>query len=74
MSRRTITEDRPAIFCEALRGRTEERLQVLLDEFGYDTWWLGPDGPVHRGRIDGHPEFLNWLFLPRGTQPIPNPA
>jgi FkbM family methyltransferase len=69
--RQVLAEDRPVVFCEVLRGRTEERLQPLVDELGYRTWWLGPDGPVRRDRIDGVPTFVNWLFLPDDATPLP---
>jgi FkbM family methyltransferase len=71
--RDTIAADRPAIFCEVLRGRTEDRLQQLVDELGYDTWWLGPAGPERSSRIEGRPTFVNWLFLPSGTAPLTAP-
>lgn len=66
----TIRRDRPIIFCEVLRGRCEDRLQPLVDEHGYKTWWLGPDGPVHRDRIAGVPNYVNWLFLPDDRHPL----
>lgn len=70
--RETLRRDRPVIFCEVLRGRSEDRLQPLVDDLGYETWWLGPDGPVHRSRIAGVPGFVNWLFLPDDRQPLEN--
>jgi FkbM family methyltransferase len=65
----TLARDHPVIFCEVLKGRTEERLQKLVDELDYDTWWLSGSGPVRRQRIAGEVDFVNWLFLPRGSQP-----
>ncbi len=57
---------RPVVVCEVLAGRTEPELQELVDDLGYATWWLGPDGPVHRAAITGDPtaRHVNWLFLP----------
>ncbi|MCU1370335.1 MAG: hypothetical protein JWO77_1529 [Ilumatobacteraceae bacterium] len=68
----TVGRDQPVIFCEVLAGRTEDRLQALVDGWGYRTWWLGADGPVARDRIDGDPNnrYVNWLFLPDGRQPL----
>lgn len=65
----TLATDRPVIFCEVLRGRTEDRLQPIVDALGYRTWWLGPDGPVLRDRIQGVPKYVNWLFLPDDSIP-----
>lgn len=68
----TIERDRPIVFCEVLAGRTEAQLQGLVDGWGYRTWWLGPDGPTHRDRIEGDPNnrYVNWLFLPDDRQPL----
>ena len=66
----TITEHRPVIFCEVLRGRTESRLQPFVDRLAYRTWWLSPDGPIREDRIEGRLEGVNWLFLPDDRDPI----
>lgn len=68
--RGTLERDRPVVFCEVLRGRTEERLQPIVDELGYRTWWLSHDGPVREDRIVGRPGFVNWLFLPDDRTPL----
>jgi len=68
----TIRRDRPTIFCEVLRGRTEPELQQFLADAGYTAYWLSSKGPIVRPRIDGDPAFrlVNWLFLPKGDQPL----
>lgn len=66
----TLSADRPVIFCEVLRGRTESRLQPIADDLEYRTWWLGPDGPVRQARIAGVPTYVNWLFLPDDAEPL----
>lgn len=68
--RQTIARDRPVIFCEVLRGRTEQRLQPLIDELDYRTWWLSADGPIREDRIVGRPDLFNWLFLPDDRDPL----
>lgn len=72
----TIARDRPVIFCEVLAGRTEVDLQLLLDQWGYRTYWLGADGPVRRHRIQGDPtnRYANWLFLPDDRPPLGAPS
>ncbi len=66
----TLERDRPVVFCEVLRGRTEDRLQPIVDQLGYTTWWLSGDGPVRQDRIVGRPGFVNWLFLPDDSAPL----
>ncbi len=69
--RSTIERDRPVIFCEVLWRRTEADLQVLLDNWDYRCYQLGPDGPVRRDRIEGDPSNrdANWVFLPDDRPP-----
>lgn len=69
--RSTLERDRPVIFCEVLRGRTEARLQPIIDDLGYHTWWLSGEGAVRQDRISGRPGFVNWLFLPDESSPPP---
>lgn len=70
----TLRRDRPTIFCEVLRGRSEDRLQPLVDELGYETWWLGPQGAERREQLRGVPGYVNWLFTPDGGAPLdPDP-
>jgi FkbM family methyltransferase len=66
-----LEQHRPVIFCEVLAGRTEERLQPLVDQLGYRTWFLSRDRePVRRDRIAGVPGCMNWLFLPDDRVPL----
>jgi FkbM family methyltransferase len=67
--RGTLGRDHPNIVCEVLRGRgAEPRLEHVLAPLGYRYYLLTPDGPALRERIEGHPEWLNYLFstLPAG--------
>lgn len=53
----------PMILCEVLKGRgSETALEELLRPLGYRFYLLTSDGPVPRERIEGHPEWLNYLF------------
>ncbi|HXK08166.1 MAG TPA: hypothetical protein VMT70_00840 [Vicinamibacteria bacterium] len=64
--RETIAGDRPWIVCDALKERgAEERLGPLLEPFGYRFYLLTPDGPSQKARIEGHPQWLNYLFAAR---------
>lgn len=69
--RETIERDRPVLLCEVLSGRTEDELQVLIDEWGYRSYQLEPEGPARRERIVGDPTHraANWLFLPDDRPP-----
>ena len=60
---RTLERDRPDIFCEVLQGRADESgLEELLGPLGYRFFLLTPDGPTERDHIEGHPDWLNYLF------------
>jgi FkbM family methyltransferase len=64
--RETLGRDRPALVCEVLKGRgAEERLAPILEPYGYRFYLLTPDGPERRSRIEGHPTWLNYLFVTR---------
>jgi len=59
----TIRRDQPVIFCEVLKERgSEELLQEIIRSINYRAYLLTPDGPDLRDRIEGHPEWLNYLF------------
>ena len=59
----TLKRDHPIIFCEVLPERGGEApLEEILRRFGYRFYHLTPDGPVHRDKVEGHPECLNYLF------------
>jgi len=61
--RRVLSRDHPAMVCEVLHGRAEAAaLEAELRPLGYRFFLLTPDGPVARESIEGHPEFLNYLF------------
>ena len=61
--RRVLSRDRPALVCEILRGRVDtDAIDAELRPLGYKYFLLKPDGPEPRTSIEGHPEFLNFLF------------
>lgn len=61
--RRTLARDRPAIICEVLQGRSDTAaLGAELRPLGYRYFLLAPTGPKARQVIEGHPDFLNYLF------------
>jgi FkbM family methyltransferase len=61
--RGVLGRDHPAIVCEVLQGRAETAsLESELRPLGYRFFLLTPGGPVARESIEGHPEFLNYLF------------
>jgi len=69
----TLARDRPWILCEVLKGRgAEERLGPILEPFGYRFYLLTPQGPVPKTRIEGHPQWLNYLFAARDEE-VPRP-
>lgn len=58
-----LERSRPKIICEVLRARGSEKpLEEILRPLGYNFYLLTPDGAVRREQIEGHPEFLNYLF------------
>lgn len=60
-----IERDRPTIVCEVLRPRTGKALRKILDNFGYQYYWITPNGLIKQDRPIGDPEFkyLNYLFI-----------
>jgi FkbM family methyltransferase len=71
--RRTLERDRPWIVCEVLKGRgAEELLEPILKPLGYRFYLLTPDGPLNKAKIEGHPQWLNYLFGAR-EQAVPHP-
>lgn len=61
--RQILLRDRPTIICEILQGRVDTTaIESELRPLGYKYFLLRPDGPEPRQVIDGHPEFLNFLF------------
>jgi FkbM family methyltransferase len=66
-----LGRDRPTLVCEVLQGRGSERpLEEILGPLGYRFYLLTPDGPLPRARIEGHPEWLNYLFTPRDPDEV----
>lgn len=60
---KTLERDHPMIICEVLPGRGGEApLEEVLLRFGYRFYHLTPAGPVRRDKVEGHPEWLNYLF------------
>jgi hypothetical protein len=58
-----LRRDRPDILCEVLQGRASEAaLEDLLGPLGYHYYLLTPAGPAERDHIEGHPDWLNYLF------------
>ncbi len=63
-----LERDRPALFCEVLKGRgSEEALCEILRPLGYQFYLLTPKGPAQRDRIEGHPTWLNYFFTTSQT-------
>jgi len=58
----TLRRDRPFVICEVLGRGSETALQEILRPLGYRYYLLTADGPVERDRLEGHPEWLNYLF------------
>jgi FkbM family methyltransferase len=59
----TIKRYQPMIFCEVLKGRGSEKpLEKILQPLGYRYYLLTSHGPELRDSIEGHPEWLNYLF------------
>ena len=67
----TIRRDQPMIVCEVLMGRgSEGPIGDLVNELGYRAYLLTPSGPALRDRIEGHPEWLNYLFTALGPSEV----
>ena len=61
--RHVLSRDRPTLVCEILRDRVDTNaIDAELRPLGYKYFLLKPDGPEPRTAIEGHPEFLNFLF------------
>ena len=60
---KTLQRDHPSIVCEVLQGRGRAHgLETLLRPLGYNFYLLTPEGPMLQERIEGHSEWLNYLF------------
>ena len=61
--RGVLSRDRPTIICEILKDRADTAaIDAELRPLGYQFFLLKPDGPEPQQTIEGHPEFLNFLF------------
>jgi FkbM family methyltransferase len=59
----TIKQHHPLIVCEVLKGcGSEKALEDLLIQHGYRFYLLTPRGAVFQEHIEGHDEWLNYLF------------
>ena len=60
---KTLERDHPIIISEVLPGRGGEALlEEVLRRFGYRFYHLRPTGPIRRDKVEGHSEWLNYLF------------
>lgn len=66
----TLRRDNPFVICEVLGRGSEVPLEDILRPLGYRFYLLTPGGPVHRERIEGHPEWLNYLFTTLGPDEV----
>ena len=58
-----LKRDHPSILCEVLPGAgTGPALEAILGPLGYRFYLLTSDGPIEKERIEGHPDWLNYLF------------
>lgn len=61
----TLRRDHPIIISEVLPGRGGEvPLDEVMRRYDYRFYHLTPDGPIHHDKVEGHPEWLNYLFTP----------
>lgn len=61
-----VKRDRPWILCEVLKSRGSERqLEEILGSLGYRFYLLTPDGLQAKSSVEGHPDWLNYLFAPQ---------
>ena len=67
----TLARDHPLIVCEVLKDRgAESRLEAILSPLGYRYYHLTPNGAVKREHVEGHPEWLNYLFTTFDSQEV----
>lgn len=70
-SKGLLSKHQPDIICEVLAGRAEGRkLKEILSPFGYDFYLLTPDGAIKKDEIEGHPDFLNYLFTKKTSEEL----
>jgi FkbM family methyltransferase len=63
----TLRRDRPDIVCEVLTPSDGQAITQLLEPLGYQFYLLTGDGPRRRDTVEGHPDWLNYLFTARGS-------
>lgn len=64
-----IENYRPTILCEVLPGRgSESKLEYIFRTSVYRFYVLTPLGPVKRDHVEGHPQWLNYMFVPPGSE------
>lgn len=64
----TLERFRPDIVCEILQRRgSEAAVQEILEPLGYRFYLLTPNGPEQKETVEGHPEWLNYLFSVRSA-------
>jgi hypothetical protein len=67
----TLQRDQPTIFCEVLKGRGSEKpLEELMHALGYRFYLLTPEGPIEQKHVEGHHEWLNYLFTKLNPEEI----
>lgn len=57
-----LEKNHPHIVCEVLGRGSERDLQEILRPLGYRFYLLTPEGAIEHEQIEGHPEYLNYLF------------
>lgn len=66
-----LKNNHPDIICEVLKGRAEgQKLKEILQPLGYKFYLLTPEGAIEHQEIEGHPEYLNYLFTVNTSQEI----
>jgi FkbM family methyltransferase len=64
-ARNILRRDEPILICEVLKGRTEDRLHVVMDRLGYKYFWISDGGLIEKKLIEGDPTYrnMNYLFI-----------
>lgn len=60
---RILRESRPTMICEVLRTHTSDGLYAVLDEFGYEYYWISRHGLIKQTRLQGDPEVIDQNFF-----------
>ncbi|MGK7893436.1 MAG: FkbM family methyltransferase [Xenococcus sp. (in: cyanobacteria)] len=62
-----LSKNRPWIICEVLKGRTEEKLQLVMEQYGYYYYHITDEKSwIPSEKIVGDPSYKlrDWLFAP----------